>query len=71
MHFKNYITSATLHLTLLRAGPSAVSKVRGGGTLCPPLFSKGVGGLWVQILVATSDLTMIDTRQKDLQLSDA
>ena len=58
-------------LTLFRAGPSAVSKVRGGGTLCPPLFSKGVGGLWVQILVATSDLTMIDTRQKDLPLSDA
>ena len=58
-------------LTLFRAGPLAVSKVRGGGTLCPPLISKEIGGLWVQILVATSDLTMIDTRQKDLPLSYA
>ena len=24
-------------LTLFRAGPSAVSKVRGGGQICPPL----------------------------------
>ena len=58
------------HLTLFRAGPSAVFKVRGGAH-CAPLVFKGVGGLWVQILVATSDLSMIDMRQKDLQLSDA
>ena len=32
--------------------------------------SKGVGGLRFQILVTTSYLTQIDTRQKDLQLSD-
>ena len=31
--------------------------------------SKGVGGWWFQILVTTSYLTQIDTRQKDLQLS--
>ena len=62
-----------LGLTLSRVAPSAVSKGWGGGGAdwAPPLVSKGVGGLWVQILVATSDLTMIDTRQKDLPLSDA
>ena len=58
------------YLTLSRVAPLAVSK-GWGGWLGPPLVSKGVGGLWVQILVATSYLTMIDTRQKDLSLSDA
>ena len=61
---------AEIGLTLSRVAPSAVSKGWGGGTLCPPLVSKGVGGLWFQILVTTSYLTQIDTRQKDLQLSD-
>ena len=42
----------------------------GGGKFAPPLVSKGVGGLWFQFLVTTSYLTQIDTRQKDLQLSD-
>ena len=37
----------------------------------PLKVSEGVGGLWFQIFVVTSDLTQIDTRQKDLQLSDA
>ena len=48
-------------LTLSRVAPSVVSKV-----------SRGVGGLWLwfQILVTTPYLTQIDTRQKDLQLSD-
>ena len=57
-------------LTLSRAAPLAVSKVRGGGAHCapPPLVSWRVGGLWAQILVATSYLTMIDTKQKDLPL---
>ena len=32
--------------------------------------SEGVGGLWFQILVTTTYLTQIDTRQKDLQLLD-
>ena len=36
----------------------------------PPQVSRDVGGLWSQILVTTSYLTQIDTRQKDLQLSD-
>ena len=59
-------------LTLSRVAPSAVSKGGGGGggLIGPPLVSKGVGGLWFQILVTTSYLTQIDTRQKDLQLSD-
>ena len=42
----------------------------GGGTLCPPMFLRVLGGLWFQILVTTSYLTQIVTRQKDLQLSD-
>ena len=59
-------------LTLSGAAPLAVSKVRGAHCgLCPlPHVSKGIGGLMFQIFVATSYLTQIDTRQKDLQLSD-
>ena len=34
-------------------------------------FSTWVGVLQYQVLVTTSYLTLIDTRQKDLQLSDA
>ena len=59
-----------VHLTLLGGVPSQILTLTiYHNTL--PLISKGVGGLWVQILVATSDLTMIDIRQKDLPLSDA
>ena len=36
-----------------------------------PRFLRVLGWFWFQILVAASDLTKIDTRQKDLQLSDA
>ena len=71
LHFTSQSFGLTsVALTLSSAAPSAVSEVR-GGHIVPPLISKGVGGLWVQILVATSDLTMIDIRQKDLPLSDA
>ena len=56
-----------LTLTLSRVAPSAVSK-GWGGHIVPPLVSEGVGGLWFQILVTTTYLTQIDTRQKDLQL---
>ena len=38
--------------------------------VAPSVVSKGVGGLWFQILVTTSSFTQIDTRQRDLQLSD-
>ena len=58
-------------LTLSRVAPSAVSKGWGGADWAPPMFLRVLGWFWFQILVATSDLTMIDTRQKDLQLSDA
>ena len=54
-------------LTLSRVAPSAVSK----GLIGPPMFLRVLGWFWFQILVAASDLTKIDTRQKDLQLSDA
>ena len=57
-------------LTLCRAAPLAVSKVR-GGHICPPQVSEGAGGLWFQIFVATLYLTQIDTRKKDLPFSDA
>ena len=53
-----------LNLTLIT--PS----FRGWGQICPPYVSKGFWGFWFQILVTTSYLTQIDTRQKDLQLSD-
>ena len=59
-----------LSLTLSRAAPSAIAKGRGGGSLTPPQVWRGCWGLWFQILVITSYLTQIDTRQKDLQLSD-
>ena len=39
-------------------------------SLGPPQVWGGCWGLWFQILVITSYLTQIDTRQKDLQLSD-
>ena len=35
------------------------------------MFLRVLGWFWFQILAAASDLTKIDTRQKDLQLSDA
>ena len=41
------------NLTLLRATPSAVSKVWGGRSAPPPQVSKGIGGLSVR----TSTLT--------------
>ena len=63
--------STELGLTLSRVAPSVVSKGWGGGLIGPPRILKVLGWFWFQILVATSDLTMIDTRQKDLQLSDA
>ena len=59
-----------MFLTLSRAAPLAVSKVR-GGHICPPQVSEGAGGLWFQIFVATLYLTQIDTRKKDLPFSDA
>ena len=34
-------------------------------------MSEGAWGLWFQFFVATSYLTQIDTRQRDLQLLDA
>ena len=64
-------TLLLLCLTLSRAAPLAVSKVRGGGHICPPQVSEGAGGLWFQIFVATLYLTQIDTRKKDLPFSDA
>ena len=64
--FKSYKS-----LTLSRVAPSAVSKGWGGGWLGPPMFLMVLGWFWFQILVAASDLSKIDTRQKDLQLSDA
>ena len=63
------ITSPKL-LTLSRAAPSAVSKVRGGGQIWPPQVSEGIRGFWIQFVVGTSYFTKNDTRQKDLQLSD-
>ena len=62
-------TSTSMFLTLSRVAPSAVSK--GGGLIGPPRFLRVLGWLWFQSLVAASDLTVIDTKQKDLQLSDA
>ena len=50
------------HLTLFRAGPPAISNLT---------FYRVLKGWWIQILVAASYLTLIDTRQKDLQFSDA
>ena len=38
---------ANVVLTLFRAGPSAVSKVRGGGHIVPPPGLRGVGGVVV------------------------
>ena len=58
-------------LTLSRGAPSAVSKGWGGADWAPPRILRVLGWFWFQILVAASDLTKIDTRQKDLQLSDA
>ena len=58
------------HLNPIWCGPFGRFWRAGGGTLCPPHLSKSVGGLWFQNWVITSHLTQIDTRQKDLQLSD-
>ena len=58
------------NLTLSGAAPLTVSNGRGGAHCAPPRFLRVLGGLGLQIFVATSYLTEIDTRQKDLQLSD-